>query len=201
MASLLFAVAVAATALVAAGPAGAGATGAKGLVQLRAGDEVRVNGSRVGCIVEKVGIICLHQGNVTPLGKIMPQVGSYGGVLLVGGKTVTIFRNRANGKTVNVFERKPAGVASLSLTLAAGKASRVVRLSVGQAARLQGTTLDCAIVRSGVGAGKPTVYCSYDDAAGPVPGTNTILVSDGYAAAGTIMASRRTTVVYKHNQP
>ena len=76
-----------------------------------------------------------------------------------------------------------------------------ITLKIGQVVHVQGTSVDCAVVRSGAGTGKPTIYCSKDDKTGPIPGTFATLLSDDVAAAGKIQPSRRTTIVWQRNQP
>ena len=97
------------------------------------------------------------------------------------------------------------GAAAVLVGGAAGARSAAppgaITLKVGQVVHVQGTSVDCAVVRSGTGAGKPTIYCSKDDKTGPIPGTFATLLSDDVAAAGKIQPSRRTTIVWQRNQP
>lgn len=97
------------------------------------------------------------------------------------------------------------GAAAVLVGGAAGARSAAppgaITLKVGQVVHVQGTSVDCAVVRSGAGAGKPTIYCSKDDTIGPIPGTFATLLSDDVAAVGKVQTTRRTTIVWKRDQP
>jgi len=70
------------------------------------------------------------------------------------------------------------------------------KVKVRQATRIQGTTLDCAVVLSGAKNDEETIYCSRDDKVGPIVGSYAVLMSDGMVAVGKIKADRSTTIVW-----
>lgn len=175
---------------VAAAVTGVSSAGPRAFVEMRAGDGLDVAGTKVGCLVVAGAVACYQ---ATAEGKevtALPR--TYGAVIYTDGRAAA-FRVDAKGAPKILFARKPQG--------ARDRVRRFLRARVGQVFRLEGTRLDCAIVRSGAGAGKPTVYCSQDDATGPIPGTYAILVSDEVAAVGKIGPSRRTTIVFTRKQP
>ncbi len=150
-------------------------------VPVRAGDVLDLVGTRVACAVQKEGVLCFHIRAEKPI------VGTFGVALHIDRRTV-LFRVGAGGEPKVVACRPQLAAA----------AARLVKLRVGQAVRLRGTRLDCAAVAS---AGRPTLYCSYDDAVGPIPGTHAILINDTLAAIGRVENSRRTTIVVLRRQP
>jgi len=190
---LLTGTAVAAVSVALAVSSTAGAT-AKAFVNLKAGDEIDVVGTGILCSVEKgtsgrLGVACYE---ATPTG-LLP--GSFSTGIGQDGR-VFIGQANAKGTTMKVvFERT---LAAAGIRTAAAKR---VKGRVGQAFHVVGTPIDCAIVRSGAGAGVPTVYCSKDDKAGPVPGTYATLLSDQVAAVGKVDATRHTTSIVVKNQP
>lgn len=62
--------------------------------------------------------------------------------------------------------------------------------------RIQGTTVDCAIVLSGTRNDEETIYCSHDDKVGPIVGSYAVLLSDSAAAVGKVKPDRGTTIVW-----
>ena len=151
--------------------------GAAGFVTLRSGDQLDVVGTPILCQVGNgaTSIACFKVDAKGPL------PGSYG----IGIKTtgVAAWKIDANRNPKEVYARKPAS------------AQKRVTIRLGQAARLQGTTLDCAIVRSGA-ANETTIYCSHDDTVGPVVGSYAVLLSKSMAAVGKVKADRSTTIVW-----
>ena len=114
------------------------------------------------------------------------------------GQDDRVFIGKANAKGTTmktVFQRLPAAAGKRTAT------SKRVKGRVGQVFHVIGTPIDCAIVRSGAGAGVPTVYCSQDDKTGPVPGTYATLLSDQVAAVGKVDATRHTTPIVVKKQP
>ena len=175
----------AALALVLVGTAGS-ATSA--FVNLKTGDSLDVLHTGIVCSVQKgasgrLGVAC-YEATATGF---LPR--SYATVIVQDGE-VSIDQINAKGDNLKqVFDRKLAA------------AAKRVRASVGQAFHVTGTPIDCAIVKTGTGAGVPTVYCSKDDKVGPVPGTYATLISDRVASVGKIGANRVTTAIVVKNQP
>lgn len=168
-----------------------------GFVPIRAGDQVRVVGSGVRCVVQEAAVLCLRFASGAP------KIGSYGTAALPGGTAVVAVRvvDRVHLKTV--FRRWPKGLPTFAFLYDPEETpNRIVTLKVGQVARERIGTLklDCAVVRAGT-RNVPTVYCSSDDAVGPIPKTYATLASDDGVAVGRIGATRRTTIVYTHRQP
>ena len=177
-------------------PAGAEARSA-GFVPIRAGDQVRIAGSTVRCVVQEAAILCV------PFAGGVPKVGAYGTVAIPGGQAVAGVRVKDAIHLTTVFRRWPKGLPTFAFMYDPQETpNRVVTLKVGQVARerIQGINLDCAIVRSGT-RNVPTVYCATDDKVGPVPGRYATLASDEDAAVGKVGATRRTTIVWVHPQP
>jgi hypothetical protein len=179
-----------AAALLLAIPAGATT---KAFIPLKAGDEIDVVGTSILCLVSKgssgrTGIVCFR---ATSKGAIP---GSYFAGIGQDGRVLAGVVD-AKGEPKITYERK----------LAAAGGTRVATVrrkgNVGQVFRLTGSTVDCAIVRSGAGKGVPSVYCSKDDKVGPVPGTYAVVVSDQVAGVGKIEKTRRTTMIWVKNQP
>jgi len=150
-------------------------------IPVRDGDILDLAGTRVACAVQKDGVLCFHMRRDKPI------VGTFGVALNIDRRTV-LFRFGAGGEP-KVVARRPQLAAA---------AARLVKLRVGQVVRLRGTRLDCVAVAS---EGKPTVYCSNDDAVGPIPGTHAILINDKLAAIGRVEKSRKTTIVVLRRQP
>lgn len=170
-------------------------------ISIRAGDELRLAGSLTGCVVQELAVVCMHQARPSPAGLIAAQTGSYGTLILGFRQGVQLFRKGAGSATTTLFERLPKGTPSIgAVALAPEQADRTLTLRVGQVVRVQGTRLDCAVVRSGTPS-VPTIYCSNDDARGPIPGSYATLVSDHDAAVGLVQRSRSTTVVALRRQP
>jgi len=148
-----------------------------GFITLRAGEELDVVGTPILCQVGSgaKAIACFKVDAHGPL------PGSYG----IGIKTtgVAAWKIDAARNPKQVYTRKTAS------------AQKRVTIKLGQVARLQGTTLDCAIVRSGA-KNDTTVYCSRDDKVGPVVGSYAVLLSKSMAAVGKVKADRSTTIVW-----
>lgn len=192
---------LAAIALLLASGARASTRQPSGFVTIRAGDEVRLAGSLTGCVVQELAVICLHQARPSPPGLIAAQTGSYGTLILAFRQGVQLFRKGAGSTTTTLFERLPKGTPSIgAVALAPEQADRTLTLRVGQVVRVQGTRLDCAVVRSGT-RNLPTIYCSNDDSRGPIPGSYATLVSDHDAAVGLVQRDRSTTFVALRRQP
>ncbi len=193
---------LAAVALLLASGAQASTRQQSGFVTIRAGDEIRLAGSLTGCVVQELAVICLHQARPSPPGLIAAQTGSYGTLLVSFRQGVQLFRKSTGTATTTLFAWEPKGLPDLgAVPLAPEQADRVLNLKVGQVARVQGTRLDCAVVRTGAAPGVPTVYCSNDDARGPIPGSYATLVSDRDAAVGLVQANRSTKIVALRRQP
>ncbi len=169
-------------AAVAASLASAASGSRAAFIGVRADDVLDVVGTKVACALQKDGVLCFH----TRDGKFIPR--TFGAALNIDRRAV-IFRVNPSGEP-KVVARRPQA--------AGGAAGRVVKLRAGQVARLKGTRLDCAVVRS---EGKPTIYCSNDDAVGPIPGTHAILLNDEVATIGRVEKTRRTTIVVLRRQP
>lgn len=186
-------VAIAAVTVALAASSTADAT-AKAFVNLKAGDQIDVVDTGILCSIEKgtsgrLGVAC-YEATSTGL---LP--GSYSTGIGQDGRVFIGLAN-AKGTTVKtIFQRLPAAA---GIRTAAAKR---VKGRVGQVFHVVGTPIDCAIVRSGAGAGVPTVYCSRDDKTGPVPGTYATLLSDQVAAVGKVDATRHTTPIVVKNQP
>ena len=179
-----------ATALLLVAPAGAARTA---FIPLKAGDEIDVVGTSILCLVSKgssgrTGIVCFR---ATAKGAVP---GSYFAGIGQDGRVLAGVVD-AKGQPTITYQR--------TLASAAGATSASVRRkgAVGQVFRITGSTVDCAIVRSGSGKGVPTVYCSKDDKVGPVPGTYSVIVSDQVAGVGKIQTTRSTTMIWVKNQP
>ena len=171
-----------------------------GFVTIRGGDEVRIAGTHTGCVVQELAVFCIHYTATSPPKQITPVAGSYGTLAFYLERAVIAFRAGAAGKTATVFQRKPAGMPAFDVSFYPEPADRVVRLKVGQVARVEGSKLDCAVVRAGA-RNVPTVYCVTDDKVGPVPKSYATLASDDGIAIGVIGANRRTTIIYTRRQP
>lgn len=179
-----------AAALLLAVPAGATS---KAFITLKAGGELDVVGTRILCLITKgstgrIGIVCFRAAATGAIpGSYFAGIGQDGRVLagLVDAK----------GQPKITYERKLAAAGGTTATAVRRKGN------VGQVFRLAGTTIDCAIVRSGAGKGVPSVYCSRDDKVGPVPGTYALLVSDQVASVGKIEKTRVTTFIWVKQQP
>jgi len=152
-------------------------TSGAGFIALRSGDQLDVVGTPILCQVGDgaKAIACFKVDAHGPL------AGSYG----IGIKTTGIaaWKIDAVRKPKQVYSRKTAS------------AQKRVKIKLGQVARLQGTTLDCAIVRSGAD-NETTIYCSRDDNVGPVVGSYAVLLSKSMAAVGKVKADRSTTIVW-----
>jgi len=172
---------LAAAALTAAAGIQASSAAPTAFITVRAGDIIDVVGTKVVCAVSGNLVYCYHSRLGKPIAKTFAAA-------IYTTRQAALFRIGASGKGALVARRP----------LAAGAATRVVKLRVGQATRLQGTRLDCAAVRS---EGRPTIYCSNDDAVGPTPGTHAVLVNDKLAAIGRVAKSRETTIVVLRQQP
>ncbi|HET7568766.1 MAG TPA: hypothetical protein VFJ91_12285 [Gaiellaceae bacterium] len=167
-----------------------------GYVPIRAGDEVRIAGSTVRCVVQEAGVLCgQFAGNAL-------RPGSYG-TLTVLGQVVLGFRAAADGiHTKTLVQRRPKGLPSFGASFDPDDTTRVLTLRVGRVARLrvQSANLDCAVVRSGT-RNVPTAFCVRDDKVGPVAKSYATLVSDEDAALGVVGKTRRTTIVWTRKQP
>lgn len=141
-----------------------------------------MQGTPLRCRAATTGIACWPSP--------APAAGSFGVLLGAPGGVARIRRAGASGAVQDVAVRRPA------------LAARTVTLRVGQVARLRSSQLphplDCAVVTS---EGLPTLYCSLDDATGPVPGSYAVLINARQAAIGRIGADRGTVVTDLRAQP
>lgn len=160
---------------------------------LKAGDEIDIVDTSVLCLVSKgssgrMGIVCFRAN----------AKGAIPGTYFAGiGQDGRVLAGVVDAK------REPKITFQRTLASAAGTSAATVRRkgTVGKVFRISGSTVDCAIVRSGTGTQVPTVYCSKDDKVGPVPGTYAVLVSDQVAGVGKIQETRSTTMIWVKNQP
>ena len=152
-------------------------TSGSGFIMLTSGDQLDVVGTPILCQVGN-GAKAIACFKVDAKGSLP---GSYG----IGIKTtgVAAWKIDAKRNSKQVYARTPAS------------AQKRVKIKLGQVARLQGTTLDCAIVRSGAN-NETTIYCSRDDKVGPVVGSYAVLLSKSMAAVGKVKADRSTTIVW-----
>ena len=149
-----------------------------GFITLKPGDQLDVVGTQILCQVgvDQKAIACFR---VDAKG---PFPGSYGiGISLTKG--IAAWKIDATRNPKQIYARKPAS------------AQKRVKVKLGQVTRIQGSTLDCAIVRSGA-KNETTIYCSRDDKVGPVVGSYAMLMSDSMVAVGKIKADRSTTIVW-----
>ncbi len=135
-------------------------------IAVRDGDVVDLVGTKVVCAAQRDGMLCFQVRREKPI------AGSFGVAIHRDRRTV-LFRFDAAGRP-KMVARRPQG---------AGLSTRLIPLRIGQVTRLAGTRLDCAAVAS---QGRPTVYCSSDDAKGPIPGTHAVLINDRMAAIGRV---------------
>ena len=150
-----------------------------GFITLKPGDQLDVVGTQLLCQVgvKQKTIACFKVDAAGPL------PGSYAiGISLTKGVVAWKIDAKRNAK--QVYARKPASV------------QKRIKVKLGQVARIQGTTMDCAIVRSGANNDETTIYCSHDDKAGPIVGSYAMLMSNGMVAVGKIKADRSTTIVW-----
>ena len=153
-------------------------TSGSGFIMLTSGDQLDVVGTRLLCQVgvDQKSIACFKVDANGPL------PGSYGiGISLTKGIAAWTIDAKRNPK--QVYTRKPAS------------AQKRIKVKLGQATRIQGTTIDCAIVRSGA-KNETTIYCSHDDKTGPIVGSYAMLMSDSMVAVGKIKANRSTTIIW-----
>ena len=167
-----------ATLVVAASASGRG----EGFITVKPGDELDVVGTKILCQITQEGpgeaaIACFK---ADAKGAIP---GSYAvGITQKGG--VAAWKIDAKRSPQPVYTRK------LSST------QKRIRVKVKQVTRIQGTTVDCAIVLSGTRNDEETIYCSRDDKVGPIAGSYAVLMSDSMVAVGKIKADRSTTIIW-----
>ena len=175
------------TALALLAPAAGGAA-TTGFITVRPGDLIAVKGGALGCVVQLPGIVCYP----SRAGK--PRTGVFA-VMLVAPGVASILRVGKDLSLTPVVTKVAPGTKL-------HRRGRTITLAVGQVARLQPPApagpIDCAVVRS---AGLPTLYCSQDDAVGPVVGSFAIVVNTTTAAIGRVGADRGTTIVSLRKQP
>lgn len=150
-----------------------------GFITLERGDQFSVAGAPILCQVGagSNSIVCFK---VDAKGALP---GSYAIGLSVT-KGVSAWKIDAKRNPKQVYTRKPAS------------AQKLITIKLGQVARIKGTTLDCAIVRSGAKNDQTTVYCSHDDTVGPIVGSYAVLISKSMVAVGKIKANRSTTIIW-----
>lgn len=153
-----------------------------GFITIKPGDTVDVVGTKILCEVTDEGpgekaIACSLRDSKGPI------PGSFAvGITQKGG--VAAWKIDA--------KRKPQPVYTRNLS----SAQKRIKVKVRQVTRIQGTTVDCAIVLSGAKNDEETIYCSHDDATGPRVGSYAVLLSDSIAAVGRVKADRSTTIVW-----
>lgn len=153
-----------------------------GFVTIKPGDTVDVVGTKILCQVTSEGpgekaIACFKWDSKGPL------PGTFAvGITQKGG--VAAWKIDAKRSPQPVYTRNLAS------------AQKLIKVKVRQATRIQGTTLDCAIVLSGAKNDEETIYCSRDDKVGPIAGSYAVLMSDSMVAVGRVKADRTTTVVW-----
>lgn len=196
-ASSLAAAAAATTACALALAGGEAGASGSGFITVRANDVVTVAGTSLRCLVQPVGYVCFP---ATAQGR--PRAGTFA-VSLVAPGLASISRVGRDLGLEPVVTKAAAGAGFRRRAVQqARSAARTVRIAVGQVVRLRvakvPSALDCAVVRSD---GRPTLYCAFDDATGPVPGSFAVLLSEREAAIGRVEASRTTTVTNLRRQP
>jgi len=149
-----------------------------GFITVKPGDELDVVGTKILCSVGPQAIVCFKVDAKGPL------PGSYGIGISQKSGLVKTWRIDAKRNPKPVYARKIAS------------AQTRIKIKVRQVARIQGTTVDCAIVLSGAKNDEETVYCSHDDKVGPIVGSYAVLMSDSMAAVGKVKADRSTTIVW-----
>lgn len=152
----------------------------EGFITIKPGDEVNIAGTKIRCQVTADSGKAIACFKFDSKGAIP---GSYAvGITQKGG--VAAWKIDA--------KRSPQPVYTRNLS----SAQKRITLKVRQVTRIQGTTVDCAVVLSGARNDEETIYCSRDDATGPRVGSYAVLLSDSIAAVGKVKADRSTTVVW-----
>lgn len=153
-----------------------------GFITLKPGDTVVVVGTKIICAVTDEGpgakaLSCFKTDSKGPV------PGSFAvGITQKGG--VAAWKIDA--------KRTPQPVYTRNLSAA----QKLIKVKVRQATRIQGTTLDCAVVLSGARNDDETIYCSRDDKVGPIVGSYAVLMSDTMVAVRKVKADRSTTIVW-----
>ena len=153
-----------------------------GFITLKPGDELDVVGTKILCQVTSEGpgemaIACFKVDSKGPIpGSYAVDITQKGGV--------SAWKIDA--------KRSPQPVYTRNLSSAQTR----IKVRVRQKTRIQGTTLDCAIVLTGARNDQETIYCSRDDKVGPIVGSYAVLMSDSLVAVAKIKADRSSTVVW-----
>jgi hypothetical protein len=141
--------------------------------RLAVGDAVFVAGTQVLCAVtDRPKAISCFKVNASG-----PAPGTYAVGLDANG-TAAAWRISANGTPKPVLTRKLQG-----------RLAKQVTLRRGEVARISGTRVDCAVVRPR-GSGN-AIFCAFDDAKGPVPGSYAVALTDAGAVVSRIDRQRK----------